>query len=238
MTEMRINKFIRECGVASRREADLLVEEGRVFINGIKADAGLKVKEVDLVTVDGKEIKPVESKHIVAVYKPVGVVCTKKDEHAKLTIADVFSYPYVLTYAGRLDKDSEGLLLMTDDGELIDKMMRSRYDHEKEYVIELKKPITDEFLKRFEKGVFLHELDVVTKPCTIRKTGPKKATVILTQGLNRQIRRMCKELGNEVVFLKRVRVVNIGLGSLKPGEYRELTKEEQSVLYHKLGIKG
>ena len=237
MEQIRINKFIKECGVASRREADVFVEEGRVSVNGNTATPGMMVSDTDEIKVDGKIIQRLNEKHVVAFYKPVGVVCTKKDEHAKVTLQDVFSYPVTLTYAGRLDKDSEGLLIMTDDGELVEKMMRGRYGHEKEYVVKLKREVTEEFLKRFEKGVYLKELEVTTRPCKIRKTGPKEVRVILTQGLNRQIRRMCMALGNEVKELKRIRVVNILLNDLKPGEYREITEAELKELYRILEIK-
>ena len=232
--EIRINKYIRECGIASRREADSFIENGRVKINGIPAVSGQKVLPGDVVTLDGKEIKPVQKKHVVAFYKPAGVVCTAKDENADVILDDVFHYPVKLTYAGRLDKDSEGLLIMTDDGELIDRMMRSRNGHEKEYEVTLRNPVTDDFIRRFEEGVYIKELDVTTRPCTVKRMGDKKVCVILTQGLNRQIRRTSKILGNNVVKLKRTRVVNITLGDLKPGEFRELTEEEIGKLRMKL----
>ena len=228
---IRINKYVKDCGIASRREADQLVEEGRVLINGKVALPGSMVKENDLVTVDGNTICLTKEKHIVAFYKPLGVTCTKKDAHAQTTIDDVFIYPYPLTYAGRLDKDSEGLLILTDDGDLIDAMMRSRYGHEKEYEVTFAKELTQDFIERFSEGVFLPELETVTKPCLIGKLDKKKATVILTQGLNRQIRRMGKVLGNEVVSIKRIRVVNIKLKELNPGEYRELSPKERDDLY-------
>ena len=236
MEELRINKYIRECGIASRREADRLISEGRVTVNGRPADAGMTVAKGDIVSVDGKEISPVEVKHVVAFYKPGGVTCTEKDSHADLTIQDVFRYEVPLTYAGRLDRDSEGLLIMTNDGMLIDKMMRGRYGHEKEYEVVLKSDVTDSFLNDFAKGVYLPELNVTTKPCKIRKTGKNKVNIILTQGLNRQIRRMCNVLGNEVISLKRIRVVNILLGDLKPGEYRRITAEEEAKL--RISVKG
>ena len=205
--EIRINKYIRECGIASRREADSFIENGRVKINGIPAESGQKVLPGD---------------------------CTAKDENADVILDDVFHYPVKLTYAGRLDKDSEGLLIMTDDGELIDRMMRSRNGHEKEYEVTLRNPVTDDFIRRFEEGVYIKELDVTTKPCTVKRMGDKKVCIILTQGLNRQIRRTSKILGNNVVKLKRTRVVNIMLGDLKPGEFRELTEEEIGKLRMKL----
>lgn len=230
MEKIRVNKYIRECGIASRREADRLIEERRVTINGAVADPGMQVSEEDTVCIDGKEIRLIPEKHVVAYYKPKGVTCTKDDAHAELTLEQVFRYPVPLTYAGRLDKDSEGLLIMTNDGELIDRLMRARYGHEKEYEVVLKREVTDTFLQKFAGGVYLPELETVTKKCIIRKTGKNKADIILTQGLNRQIRRMCKALGNEVLSLKRVRVANILLGDLKPGEYRRISEEEEKEL--------
>jgi pseudouridine synthase len=230
MEAIRINKYIRECGLASRREADRMIEEGRVTVNGVIADPGMPVSEGDVICVDGNEIKPVADKHVVVYYKPKGVTCTKEDVHAELTLEQVFSYPVPLTYAGRLDKDSEGLLIMTNDGELIDRLMRSRFGHEKEYEVVLKHEVTDDFLVKFAGGVYLPELEVVTKRCKIKQLGKNKVDIILTQGLNRQIRRMCKTLGNEVVSLKRIRVENILLGDLKPGEMRRVSAEEETEL--------
>lgn len=207
-----------------------MIEEGRVTVNGVIADPGMPVSEGDVICVDGNEIKPVEEKHVVAYYKPKGVTCTKEDVHAELTLEQVFSYPVPLTYAGRLDKDSEGLLIMTNDGELIDRLMRSRFGHEKEYEVVLKREVTDDFLVKFASGVYLPELEVVTKRCKIKQLGKNKVDIILTQGLNRQIRRMCKTLGNEVVSLKRIRVENILLGDLKPGELRRVSPEEETEL--------
>lgn len=236
MEQIRINKYIRECGIGSRREADRMIEEGRVLVNGVTADAGMQVSDEDTILVDGNLISRIAEKHVVAYYKPKGVTCTKDDVHAKLTLDMVFHYPIPLTYAGRLDQDSEGLLLMTNDGELIDRLMRSRYAHEKEYEVVLKHEVTDEFLEKFAGGVYLPDLEVVTKRCKIRKVGEKKVDIILTQGLNRQIRRMCKVLGNEVVSLKRIRVENILLGELKSGDFRRISAEEESKLREKLGL--
>jgi 23S rRNA pseudouridine2604 synthase len=234
--ETRINKFIKDCGIASRREADRLLAEGRVFVNGKPAEIGMLVRDGDVISVDGKVIRLTGTKHIIAFYKPVGVTCTKKDEHAEKTIDDVLDYPYPLTYAGRLDKDSEGLLLLTDDGELIDKLMRARNAHEKEYEVIFKKPLSDEFLKKFAGGVYLKDLEETTRHCKITRTDEKKALVVLTQGLNRQIRRMGSALGNEVTGIKRLRIANILLGDLQPGEYRELTLDEKTTLYKTVGL--
>ncbi len=229
-TEIRVNKYINLCGIASRREADEIIAAGRVTINGVIAKPGSKIRLGDNVCIDGKRIMPLDKKRILAFYKPLGVTCTRKDEHAEVTLNKYFPNAGSLTYAGRLDKDSEGLLIMTDDGELAGEMMHGKAEHEKEYVVTLKNDVTDEFLKAFEKGVYLKELGVTTKPCRIKKLGKRRVTIILTQGLNRQIRRMCSALGNEVLTLKRIRVVNILLDDLNPGEYREISEEEEIVL--------
>ena len=235
MEEVRINKYINLCGIASRREADELVAAGCVTINGSPALPGSKVTDADTVCVDGKEIRPLAKKRFYAFYKPVGVTTTRKDEHAAVTLERYFPDAGSLTYAGRLDKDSEGLLIMTDDGELAGRMMHGKAEHEKEYVVTLKKDVTEEFLKAFSKGVFLKDLNRRTKPCLIKRIGKRSVDIVLTEGLNRQIRRMCMELGNEVVTLKRIRVMNILLGDLKPGQYRELTAEEEKNLRESIG---
>ena len=235
--EIRINKFIKDCGVASRREADKLLSEGRVLINGKTAEIGMTVHDGDEISVDGRVIKMTKEKHIIAYYKPVGVICTKKDEHAEKTIDDVLDYPHPLTYAGRLDKDSEGLLILTDDGELIDRLMRARCAHEKEYEVTFRKPLSEEFMSKFAGGVYLKDLEETTRHCKITKLSEKKAVVILTQGLNRQIRRMGSALGNEVTGIKRIRIANILLKDLRPGEYRELGDSERNTLYETVGLK-
>ena len=229
--EVRINKFLAEAGVASRRQADKLVESGQVTINGIKAKNADKVKDGDKVCVKGKQVFMQEEKHVVAFYKPEGVTCTKQDKYAKVTIDEVFKYPLRLNYAGRLDKDSKGLLIMTNDGDLIDRMMRARNHHEKEYIVKVNNSVTDDFIHKISKGVYLEELEVTTRPCTVTKVGEYTFRIILTQGLNRQIRRMCASLGYKVESLMRVRVMNVELGNLKPGEYRRITGEELSELY-------
>ncbi|MEE1114831.1 MAG: pseudouridine synthase [Eubacterium sp.] len=234
---MRINKYLSECGLCSRREADRLLEAGRIYINGKKAEAGQQVDENSLVEVDGKEVRPVEAKTYLMFYKPVGVVCTFETRE-KNNLANYLHYPVRITYAGRLDKNSEGLLLLTDDGDLINEMMRGKNGHEKEYAVTVNKPVTDDFLERMEAGVYLKELDVTTRPCTIRQTGEKEFRIILTQGLNRQIRRMCEAFGYRVRTLKRERVVSVLLGDLKPGDYRELTEEEVCTLKEKVAANG
>ncbi len=234
--ETRINKYLAEAGIASRREADRMVESGIVTINGTIAANADRVKETDVVCVNGKPVYRQKQKHVVAFYKPVGVTCTKKDKYAKVTLDDVVKYPVRLTYAGRLDKDSEGLLILTNDGDLIEKMMRGANGHEKEYVVKVNKEITEEFVLSMKTGVFLPELEVTTRPCKISRIGDKTFRIILTQGLNRQIRRMCKELGYDVVSLKRIRVLNILLEPLKTGEIRRISGEELRILYEWAGL--
>ena len=229
--EVRINKYLADAGVASRRQADKLVESGLVTINGIKAQNADRVQPGDVVCVKGKRIYMQEEKHVVAFYKPEGVTCTQKDKYAKVTIDDVFRYPLRLNYAGRLDKDSTGLLIMTNDGELIDRMMRARNHHEKEYIVKVNQKITPEFMARMSEGIYLEELDVTTRPCKITKEGEYTFRIVLTQGLNRQIRRMCESLGCRVESLKRVRVMNVVLGNLKPGMYRKIEGDELKELY-------
>lgn len=230
MDEIRINKYIALCGICSRREADGLIENGRVTINGQKAELGSKVKEGDTVLLDQKEVKP-EEKKVVAYYKPVGVTCTEADVHANMTLSEAFHYPTRLTYAGRLDEDSEGLLIMTNDGDLIHVMMCGSNNHEKEYLVEVDKDIDPQIFDRMRKGIFLFDLDVETKPCKVESVNSNTFKITLTQGLNRQIRRMCFECGLDVVSLKRIRVCNILLGDLKPNEYREIKGEELKQLY-------
>ena len=230
MDEIRINKYIALCGICSRREADGLIENGRATINGQKAELGSKVKEGDTVLLDQKEVKP-EEKKVVAYYKPVGVTCTEADVHANVTLSEAFHYPTRLTYAGRLDEDSEGLLIMTNDGDLIHVMMCGSNNHEKEYLVEVDKDIDPQIFDRMRKGIFLFDLDVETKPCKVESVNSNTFKITLTQGLNRQIRRMCFECGLDVVSLKCIRVCNILLGDLKPNEYREIKGEELKQLY-------
>lgn len=232
----RLNKFLAECGVCSRREADRLIEAGHVTVNGAVAGMGCKVADGDKVQVNGKLLQGKSKNVVLAFYKPVGVTCTEKDRHAEKIINDYISYPVRVTYAGRLDKDSEGLLLLTNDGNLIDAMMRGANHHEKEYVVKVNKEITDEFVKNMSAGMYLSELKTNTRPCQVEKVGKFTFRIILTQGLNRQIRRMCKALGYEVTNLKRERVMNIMLGKLVPGKYKEVTGEELETLYHLAGL--
>lgn len=227
----RLNKYLAECGICSRREADKLIENGRVRVNGQTAVSGMQISETDLVEVDKKSVRPVSAKVVLAYNKPVGVTCTEKDRHAQKTIIEAVRYPVRLTYAGRLDKDSDGLMIMTNDGELIQRMMKGANRHEKEYVVKVDKEITERFLADMAKGVYLKELDETTRPCAIEKTGKFTFRIILTQGLNRQIRRMCESLGYKVKQLTRTRIMNIELNGLKTGEYRELKGDELIHLY-------
>ncbi len=226
--ETRLNKYLSEAGVCSRREADKLIERGKVTVDGRRAEMGMKVTESQVVCVGKKQIKPKNEMVLLAVNKPVGIVCTE-EKREKNNIIQFLKYPQRITYIGRLDKDSEGLLLMTNNGDIINKMMRAGNEHEKEYIVTVNKPITDEFIEKMAGGVPI--LDTVTRKCRVEKFGKFKFRIILTQGLNRQIRRMCEYLGYKVTRLSRVRVMNIKLGDLKPGEYRAVTEKEISKLY-------
>ena len=236
MEPTRLNKYLAQCGVCSRREADKLIESGKVFVNGQPADMGCKVTEEDVVKVGKKVLGGKAKKAVLAFYKPVGVTCTEKDKYADKVVNDYIDYPVRVTYAGRLDKDSEGLLLMTNDGELINGLMRGANGHEKEYVVKVDKEITDTFIEQMQNGVYLEELEVKTRPCKMERIGKYTFRIILTQGLNRQIRRMCQAFGYQVVQLKRVRIMNILLGKLTPGQYREVTGEELKALYRSIGM--
>ncbi|HJA93513.1 MAG TPA: rRNA pseudouridine synthase [Candidatus Eisenbergiella merdipullorum] len=227
----RLNKFLADCGICSRREADRMIEAGRVTVNGRPAGTGVRVSPSDEVLVDGRPLKRKDKKVVLAFYKPVGVTCTEKDRYAEKTIRDVVDYPVRVTYAGRLDRDSEGLLLLTNDGDLINALMRASNFHEKEYLVRVNRPLTDDFLQKMAEGVFLKDLDIQTRPCRVEREGKYVFRIVLTQGLNRQIRRMCRALGINVVSIKRVRVANITLGRMKPGNYRLVEKEEREELY-------
>lgn len=236
MEELRLNKYLASCGICSRRDADKLIEQGVVTVNGMTAVQGMKVTAQDEVFVRGKKVAGHDRPVVLAYYKPVGVVCTERDVHAKRVVTQEIHYPVRVTYAGRLDKDSEGLLLMTNDGKLIDAMMRGANRHEKEYIVKTTKEWSEEALSNIRGGVYLDELEVTTRPCEIEQLGAKTIRMVLTQGLNRQIRRMCKTQGYEVASLKRTRVINVGLGNLKPGEYRELSQNEVRSLYEICGL--
>lgn len=237
-TATRLNKYIASSGLYSRREADRLIEQGEVFVDGIPAQTGMRITGREKVTVRDRIIRPVERRIVVAYYKPAGVTVTRSDPHAGLTIEDAFHYPVHLNYAGRLDRDSEGLLLMTNDGALIDAMMRGANGHEKEYIVRTRGKISDADLYQMSKGIWLKDLEVKTRPCRIERLGEYTFRIVLTQGLNRQIRRMCLAKGHEVRSLKRVRVLNITTAGLSPGAYRELTADEKRTLYRSAGLSG
>lgn len=231
---VRLNKYLSEAGVCSRREADKLIDSGRVYVDGMRAVQGMKVDETNEVRVGKKVIQGSNRKVVLAVNKPAGIVCTE-DQREKKNIIRFLKYPMRVTYAGRLDKDSEGLLIMTNDGDLINGMMRARYEHEKEYKVTVDKEITDTFIREMSEGVHIVDkeknLDVVTRPCKVEKIGKYTFSIVLTQGLNRQIRRMCQALGYKVTKLVRVRIMNIRLDGLKSGEIREITGAEREKLY-------
>lgn len=226
---MRINKFLSHAGYCSRRQADRLLEEGRIRINDEIPELGTRVMSGDRVEVDGKTVKnePEEPVYI-AFNKPVGVVCTTDTGVEKNNIIDYINYPKRIYPIGRLDKASEGLILLTDDGSIVNKILRSRNDQGKEYIVQVNQPVSKPFLEGMAGGVPM--LDTVTKKCKVWKTGNREFHIVLTQGLNRQIRRMCEYFGYRVVTLKRIRVVNIELGNLKTGKYRSLTSQELSEL--------
>ena len=228
---MRLNQYIASCGVCSRREADRLIQAGEVLVNGVPAVPGMQIGGKETVSVRGKVIRPAREPVVVAWYKPVGVTCTERDPHAERTIQDAFRYPVRLTYAGRLDRDSEGLLIMTNDGKLIDAMMRAANGHEKEYYVRVRSRISDGDLHRLASGMYLKEIGRKTKPCTVKRLGDRTFSIVLTEGMNRQIRRMCAVLGHEIRFLKRVRVLNSELGAMKPGQQRRITGKELEQLY-------
>ncbi len=235
----RLNKYLSELGICSRREADRLLEAGKIQVNGETAVMGTKVDETDRIAIDGREIRPRKDipEVLLAFHKPRGIVCTASRKEAN-NIVSYLQYPERIYPVGRLDKDSEGLILMTNQGELVNKILRSRYGHEKEYLVTVDRAITESFLRQMSGGVYLPELQVKTKPCRIEKTGQRQFCVILTQGLNRQIRRMCHVCGCEVTRLIRVRVMNISLGDLPCGAYREVTPKEYEELKRQLQKQG
>ena len=221
----RINKYLSEVGYCSRRKADRLIEEGKVKINGKISEIGTKVDDCDLVEVEGQIIeKSTKQKKIyLAFNKPVGIVCTTNREVEPDNIIDFIKYPKRIFPIGRLDKLSEGLIFLTNDGDIVNKILRARNNHEKEYIVSVNRPINSEFIQTISNGVEI--LETITKNCYVKKLGPKKFKIILTQGLNRQIRRMCEILGYRVMKLKRVRIMNIKL-DIPVGKYREFTKTE------------
>ena len=222
---IRINKYLSEVGFCSRRVADRLIEEGKVSINGEITEIGSKVKEGDQVEVEGQKIiNPTKQKNIyLAFNKPIGIVCTTDRGVEPDNIIDFIKYPKRIFPIGRLDKPSEGLIFLTNDGDIVNKILRAKNNHEKEYIVSVNRPINKEFIQSMSNGVEI--LDTITKNCFVKQLGQKKFKIILTQGLNRQIRRMCESLGYRVKSLKRVRIMNIKL-DVPTGKYREFTKEE------------
>lgn len=228
MKETRINKYLSEAGYCSRRKADQLIDEGRVTINGKVPPMGEKIKEGDEVRVDGKLVsRPKEEFVYLALNKPVGIVCTTDTKVEKDNIIDFMRYPKRIFPIGRLDKPSEGLILLTNDGDIVNKILRARNNHEKEYIVTVNKPITKDFIQRMGNGIPI--LDTVTNKCFVEQINKNTFKIILTQGLNRQIRRMCEYLDYRVVKLKRIRIMNINL-DLPVGQYRELTQKELDTL--------
>ena len=225
---IRLNRFLSEAGICSRREADRRIADGRVTIDGRVAGVGQKLLPGQRVACDGVAVSGKDAPVLLAVNKPRGIVCTTSDKDRAENIVEFLDYPVRIYPIGRLDKDSEGLLLMTNEGELVNRILRARYGHEKEYLVTVDKPIDSEFVRKMSAGVKI--LDTVTRPCEVEKTGKTSFRIILTQGLNRQIRRMCEALGYQVQTLKRVRMLNITLDGLKTGEYREVTAAERQKL--------
>ena len=221
----RINKYLSELGYCSRRAADRLIKEGKVTINGMVPNIGTKVEEGDEVEVEGQRIENSrkQKKIYLAFNKPIGIVCTTDRRVEQDNIIDFIKYPSRIFPIGRLDKPSEGLIFLTNDGDIVNKILRARNNHEKEYIVSVNRPINREFIQRMSNGVKI--LDTITKQCFVKQLGEKKFKIILTQGLNRQIRRMCESLGYKVKSLKRVRIMNIKL-DVPSGKYRKLTKEE------------
>jgi 23S rRNA pseudouridine2604 synthase len=231
---MRINKFISEAGVTSRRKADQLIQEKKVSINGKIAVIGDQVNPGDDVRLNGKQLRTVEELVYIALNKPRGITCTS-EKTTKGNIIDFINHPLKINHVGRLDKDSNGLILLTNDGDVINKILRAEYNHEKEYIVTVDKPITLEFLKEMSLGVKI--LGRKTLPCKIKQNSKYEFQIILTQGLNRQIRRMCEALGYQVKTLQRIRIMNIRLGKLPLGRWRDLKKKEKQQLFGDLNYK-
>ena len=231
---VRLNRYLAESGICSRREADRLIGEGKVTVDGRVGVLGDKVLPGMRVLVSGRDISPVEKKVYIALNKPVGIVCTA-DPREPMNVVDYIGHSERIFPVGRLDKDSQGLLLLTNDGEIVNRILRAAGGHEKEYVVTVDKPLTPEFIRHMQQGVPI--LDTVTLPCRLIPTGTNRFRLVLVQGLNRQIRRMCEALGYRVASLTRVRIMNIRLGDLRPGHWRDLTREELSGLTRQLSRK-
>ena len=228
---MRINRYLSDSGYCSRREADRLIAQGRVKINGQIAQLGQTVKAGDRVQADGQELSAGGRKVYLLLNKPRGIVCTA-DPREKYNVVDYLNYPERVFPVGRLDKDSEGLLLLTSDGEIVNRLLRAAGGHEKEYQVTVDRPVTAEFVRRMASGVPV--LDRMTLPCRVKKTGEREFDIVLVQGMNRQIRRMCEYLGYRVEKLRRVRIMNLRLGDMQPGDWREAAPAEMAELFRAL----
>ena len=226
--KIRINKYLSDIGVCSRREADRLTEAGRVTANGELVSTGMKILPDAEICIDGKPVKKQEKKILLLFHKPKGIVCSTRQQRNEMTVTEYLDYPVRIYPIGRLDKDSEGLLLLTNEGDLVNRIMKAGNYHEKEYQVTVNKPVTEEFIRGMGGGVPI--LDTVTRPCKVTKTGKNSFRIILTQGLNRQIRRMCEYFGYKVVTLKRVRIMNLYINGLEEGKYREIRPEERKEL--------
>lgn len=237
---MRLNKFLSSIGFCSRRQADKYIENGKIYIDDSVAGLGTELYDKQKVYFEKTYIGQIDDLNlkqriVLAVNKPRGIVCTSSDKDRAENIVDFINYPLRIYPVGRLDKDSEGLLLMTNDGSLVNALMKAKNHHEKEYIVEVNKNIDEAFLQAMSGGVYIKELKVKTRKCYIEKISVKSFKIILTQGLNRQIRRMCESLGFKVLSLRRIRIVNITLGKLKTGEYRKLSKTELNTLDSLIG---
>ena len=225
--QIRLNKYLSDCGICSRRQADSLIEAGKVTVDGKVAPLGMKILPSQKIICDGILVKKRQETVIIALNKPVGIECTTSKD-IKNNIVDFVNYPTRIYPIGRLDKNSEGLILLTNDGSLVNNILKASNYHEKEYKVRVNKKIDSEFIKNMSKGVPI--LDTITRPCKVKKIDDYTFNIILTQGLNRQIRRMCDYLGFKVVSLKRIRIMDLKLGNLKTGKYRELSKKEAEEL--------
>ena len=229
-SDVRLNRFLSDAGFCSRREADRLIEAGRVTVDGTKAELGTRVRPGQVVKVGSKVVRQNDRMVLIAFNKPRGIVCTTDRVREKNNIIDYIHYPERIYPIGRLDKDSEGLILLTNDGTIVNHILKASQYHEKEYIVTIDKPVTERFLEQMAGGIRLPELDQVTRPCKVKKVERNTFSIILTQGLNRQIRRMCEACGCQVKRLVRVRIMNIRLGNLRTGAYRQITKEEYEEL--------
>jgi len=228
---MRINKFLSEAGIVSRRGADKWIEDGRIMINGVKAELGSKVEPGDDVRADGKPVKHEDPYVYIALNKPVGITSTT-ERHIKGNIVDFVNHPLRIFHIGRLDKDSHGLILLTNDGDIVNEILRAENQHDKEYIVKVDQPITNEFVQQMSEGVEI--LDTKTLPCKVEKLSSNTFKITLTQGLNRQIRRMCSALGYEVRGLQRIRIMNIHVDGLPVGQWRDLSQTELNQLFKTL----